>query len=1469
MSDWRHSIVDLTYDDDDAESDEGPLSSLPLATPTPTHPHSLTSMSAPLPQPPSSRPPPSTTRPAPAYATPYPPLPGSMPKATDTASMGRLGLAPNTYVPVPGQSTNGAGDSRAAKRIKTSEGASKPPTPPVKKPTTSRGIPPAAQAATLGKYKLNAWATESRVAVPPPTATSKPSAGNANKAPSVQDINKALKTNGTPMLDGVRTSSPRALHIGRRPGSSSGPVKPAPPTRETPRTSQAPAIRQQQSRDATTYNGASAGMPTRGPGRPYSRPAPGAGHVPSRPNYFAGPAKEQISDDGDSVMSDVSSSADSVPQQPSDKVKSGHAQPGLGPAVAAFHSSTLPKGADVPALPPSTGRKKAMNPFDTAQDNYLVFLKEVKQFSWAQITAEFNHDMPNRPYAALQSRYSTFLNKRDRSQDPSTLILPPRWAAEANIDWNLVRSTSAPSRGPRNNLSTSQAHQPKRQEQAVPRHLPIQPTIEHDYSSGGDSAPRRERSRRTQRVNYTWPKQRGIPGAGIEEEFMEDNYEAFADDFGHARSETSPEDDIPLPSKAIAVDNEPVDVQYDADDAEVGLSLRSRKKPRKNTTEKVPYLSTSQRLSMQSPPAGDWDQLSSRDWQGTLVHVDFSQDEIASVEKAIALTRRTTPTISRHRTKGRQLREHLTTFTEPQILRLIEDLLHRLPCRDRSSIQAFIQDALAGDVAEVPQIQRLAAARPDTEMQSTQKQSTASIIRQRELGLQSRRGWHGASNPLTYQVKNKYMDTMGPAACWTGASSDIHTVAWAPDGEHFAAGSVAVDDPDSMQYNRPNNLLFGSAVDGTIHELAEHYKIREKTETGANSSHATFASQDPKLYTTVSSVAFSNSSPYMYSSGYDGHICIWKTDTEATQPTLAAKLNVKDSIDILSVNRIHSGVIATAAKVNKKAIRVLKIDETEPCNFTKASFHSNKAVARADLRILPSALQFEPTDGGLLLAGFGANLKDTGFDMTGDLCLWDVETQTPYNIHGSNRNVFDVTFNPNRSTMFAAGCVAVGSTVNRGIRSTVRLYDVRDDSKFTCPLEFECKALDMNDVIWCPHDERLIAAGCTDGKVYVWDARWPDDPLRVLSHGSSLMPLQEGIKHEITDTGIRFLSWGENATRLYSGSSDGVVKVWDVTRAEQNTFIKDLITTDSGIMSAAFSPDYSKLVVGEVNGSVNVLEVGRDDTTFKDANRLRYMPYQDDEKDDIQDEDGDITRLAPDSGITEGNYLLQTQQLQVTPMGRLPIQQVVQGVNYDGPFDEGIDAPFLREQALQFQLGLTTSRGPQCDIPACKDNLNKVTSEDVGDSGRSADRIPDELRRQWKAIDTKGAIIPGKSKCTYCARPARPSTTDNSDVVLCERCSFACFRCGSVNPIAPATTTLICDSCPGVWDIGVLGYECVQQPYAHNRRMQLDVPALERWGEEAHADRQDDFDTDHGDEMNALTDYYLSLAIDRPESPPL
>lgn len=362
------------------------------------------------------------------------------------------------------------------------------------------------------------------------------------------------------------------------------------------------------------------------------------------------------------------------------------------------------------------------------------------------------------------------------------------------------------------------------------------------------------------------------------------------------------------------------------------------------------------------------------------------------------------------------------------------------------------------------------------------------------------------------------------------------------------------------------------------------------------------------------------------------------------------------------------------------------------------------------------------------------------------------------------------------------------------------------------------------------------------------------------------MPLQDGVPHERTDTGVRFLSWGQNARRLYSGSSDGVVKVWDVLQPQEDVFVKDLITTNSGIMSGAFTSDYSKLLVGEVNGAANVLEVGRDDFALKDADKLAYHPYI--SRDDDDAESGDIVDRPltepTDSPAAEARNWLETGQLQLAPMGGLPRQQVIQGPNYQGPFDRTEDSytQSLREEAFQFQRAMAIPKGPQCNLAGCADN-HTTTYEEVRNSGRSADRIPDQLRRQW--VDQTVLTVSGRSKCTYCGRPAIPSIRE--EAAFCERHSFACFRCGVGSGITGASSTIKCGACGGSWDIGTLGYECTQQPKSTSGAH--DVPSLKRFGRESFLERLEDADTAFGDEMNALTDYYLDLATDRPGSPPL
>ena len=419
----------------------------------------------------------------------------------------------------------------------------------------------------------------------------------------------------------------------------------------------------------------------------------------------------------------------------------------------------------------------------------------------------------------------------------------------------------------------------------------------------------------------------------------------------------------------------------------------------------------------------------------------------------------------------------LKNLSAPKRQMLAYNISRHIRSRNLPSIASFIEDAAAGTISDVPRIQRLAVTKTHSTFSSVQKLPVpvSSITRNRELGLQSRRGWQTATIAVSYQIRNQLIDTLGPKSTWTGASSDIHTVAWSPDGQCFAAGAVAVTDPDSMQYNRPNVLLYGNTISGNIHELGSHSMVREMTSAGPNSTHAMHVTQDPKLYTTVTSVAFAPSGNLMYSAGYDGHVSIWDVTKGSEQPDLVHRLKHTEKVQILAVNPAYDGNIATATtRTTGKSVKLISFEEDKiqkpDWELTRSNFASSKAVARPDLNLSVNALKYDPT-GRLLLAGFGANSRsDNSLDTSGDICLWDVETQEPLKVQGSSRNVFDVTFNPTmrHHGLFAVGCVANGN-VNRGTRSVVRFHDLKvtgSDAKYSSRIELECKALDMNDIVW-------------------------------------------------------------------------------------------------------------------------------------------------------------------------------------------------------------------------------------------------------------------------------------------------------------------------------------------------------------------------------------------------------------------
>ncbi|KAI9774901.1 MAG: hypothetical protein M1840_000117 [Geoglossum simile] len=156
-----------------------------------------------------------------------------------------------------------------------------------------------------------------------------------------------------------------------------------------------------------------------------------------------------------------------------------------------------------------------------------------------------------------------------------------------------------------------------------------------------------------------------------------------------------------------------------------------------------------------------------------------------------------------------------------------------------------------------------------------------------------------------------------------------------------------------------------------------------------------------------------------------------------------------------------------------------------------------------------------------------------------------------------------------------------------------------------------------------------------------------------------IVPLAEDEHRERTDTGVRFTQWGATGDRFYTGSSDGVVKSWNVKRAPEDVLVADVANLRSIVMSGAFSSDYSKLLVGDGNGSIHVLRTGLDDD-----DRIEGMTFEPGER--------------AEGSATEG----RDESERLVANGELMLQF---GRHYQGPKYQDADA---RRQARSAELDL-------------------------------------------------------------------------------------------------------------------------------------------------------------------------------------
>jgi WD40 repeat protein len=527
------------------------------------------------------------------------------------------------------------------------------------------------------------------------------------------------------------------------------------------------------------------------------------------------------------------------------------------------------------------------------------------------------------------------------------------------------------------------------------------------------------------------------------------------------------------------------------------------------------------------------------------------------------------------------------------------------------------------------------------------------ILRSRELGNTGRCNWSSTARlSVSDELQNYVLDTLGPRRYFHGASRDVTCVAWARDGNKFAAGAIAIDDERSMQYNRPNNLLLGDLEENSLRELPEHHVSRPvvSDSRNVNSLQAMQETQDARLFKTVAAVGFSEDSRALYSAGADGVVRMY----DSSSGSCLSSLKQEAELALLTSN--SRGLLASGShRSDDGSISVIRTqsDRLE----TVCQFGPTRADVQSSLPIFPTALKWGiGMHSHLLLAGFASDSYDDDRLAAGEVFLWDSTADQKIDLPAA-RNVFDVAWNPfptSGSSLFAVAS-AGSSKLNR---SSIQCF-APNQGRASRVLQWDCPAFDINDLVYCPHDDNLIAAGATDGKVYVWDKRTAgrnQKPLHVLKHDKTKNVLDHNRDVEIADTGVRFLSWSATGNRLYSGSSDGTVKVWNPYRAKEDALVKDMATFNSAVMSGAFSPDYRDLLIGEDQGQLNVLGIDREARSVRPAKKFQYYPATAPVPTFDEDE------LAP------ARQLLASGQIEIRPMGALPVKQAVQGPGYKGPF---------------------------------------------------------------------------------------------------------------------------------------------------------------------------------------------------------
>lgn len=614
------------------------------------------------------------------------------------------------------------------------------------------------------------------------------------------------------------------------------------------------------------------------------------------------------------------------------------------------------------------------------------------------------------------------------------------------------------------------------------------------------------------------------------------------------------------------------------------------------------------------------------------VHFDFTFEEISRLRAAVRQALGVEPKEKR-RDPEKDLGRQAARLRKRQIP--VTDIVKiaNLPRRSAQDIELYLADLMAMTKRAIkkpsaPSVITVQRDPYDQHASFARSSKIPSLLFAREFT--GHRGHHGSMR-AQINFANEFCkcrdDELELREEWTNCAGDISTIVWVSN-DSFICGTTEHSDAHNQQYNKPGNLVLGSCRAGNLRAYPDHRIVRPIVEKGENSTNEMRESQDPWLYSSVVSSDYDPNLGLAFTSGFDRTVKIWAIEETESGPSMRAQATWVHggNVNFVVCSKHESGMVATAADVAADAIRIYRIRVNDlahsPCrsySCSRVTDEHGNTVDTEKWAYFPATMQWglAPEVQHLLLVGYSPRSR-TGDDNdiplerrdSGELCLWDGLTGVPWRItSATTQNIFEVLWHPSQAS-FIAATSPLAFDAAEGARTQIRIFRPSDNPEYGgrafSPVQtLDCRALDINELTIMPNSFTYcyVTAAATDGNVYVWDTARGDKPIHVLKHGEPIDEYRGDRERE--DVGVKFTAWGTSPDRFYTGSSDGVVKVWNVRSQNKKPLIRDLFEAPGPITCGMFSPDRSKLIVGDATGRVFLLSLDAPDDEKKRLTTIR------------------------------------------------------------------------------------------------------------------------------------------------------------------------------------------------------------------------------------------------------------------------